>query len=68
MKMNSKMKMTLEMKMTAKINLPFLLCPTPPPEMLSGVQTGKGILHDRYIIRGIARAHAYRNDYICMKR
>ena len=34
------------------------------PEMLSGVQTGNGIQHVEYNIRGIAHVHAYRKDDI----
>ena len=30
-------------------------------EMLSGVQTGNGLQHDEFNIRGISHAHAYRN-------
>ena len=32
------------------------------PEMLSGVQTGNGIQHVEYNIRGIANVHAFRKD------
>ena len=32
------------------------------PEMLSGVQTGKGIPHVRYDIRGTAHAHTIRKN------
>ena len=42
--------------------------PPPPtdikPEMLSGAQTGNGIQHVAYDIRGIAHVHAYRKDDI----
>ena len=34
------------------------------PDMLSGVQTGNGIPHDRYNIRGIVHAHTNRKDDI----
>ena len=37
-------------------------------DMLSGVQTGKGILHVRYNIRGIVHARTNRKDYIFMQR
>ena len=36
--------------------------------MLSGVQTGNEIPHDRYNIRGIAHAHTNRKDDIFMQR
>ena len=38
------------------------------PDMLSGVQTGNGIPHDRYNIRGITHAHTNRKDDIFMQR
>ena len=38
------------------------------PEMLSGVQTGKGTPHDKYNIRGIAHARRNRKDDIFMQR
>ena len=38
------------------------------PDMLSGVQTGNGIPHDRYNIRGIAHVHTNRKDDIFMQR
>ena len=38
------------------------------PDMLSGVQTGNGIPHDRYNIRGMAHAHTNRKDDIFMQR
>ena len=38
------------------------------PEMLSGVQTGNGIPHDRYDIRGITHACTNRKDDIFMQR
>ena len=38
------------------------------PDMLSGVQTGNGIIHDRYHIRGIAHARTNRKDDILMQR
>ena len=37
-------------------------------DMLSGVQTGNGIPHDRYNIRGIAHARTNRKDDIFMQR
>ena len=37
-------------------------------EMLSGVQTGNGIPHDRYNIRGIAHVRTNRKDDIFMQR
>ena len=37
-------------------------------EMLSGVQTGNGIPHDKYNIRGIAHARTNRKDDIFMQR
>ena len=38
------------------------------PEMLSSVQTGNRIPHDRYNVRGIALAHSYIKDDIFMQR
>ena len=38
------------------------------PDMLRGVQTGNGILHDRYNIRGIAHVRTNRKDNIFMQR
>ena len=38
------------------------------PDMLSGVQTGYGIPHDRYNIRGIAHVRTNRKDDIFMQR
>ena len=38
------------------------------PEMISGVQTGNGIQHDEYDIRGIAHLHGCRKDNIFMQR
>ena len=38
------------------------------PEMLSGVQTGNRIPHDRYNVRGIAHARSYKKDNIFMQR
>ena len=38
------------------------------PEMLSGVQTGNGTLHDKYDIRGIAHARTNRKDNILIQR
>ena len=38
------------------------------PDMLSGVQTGNGIQHDRYGIRGIAHGRTNRKDDIFMQR
>ena len=38
------------------------------PNMLSGVQTGNGIPHDRYIKRGIVRVRTNRKDDIFMQR
>ena len=38
------------------------------PEMLSGVQTGNGTPHDKYVIRGIAHARTNRKDDIFMQR
>ena len=38
------------------------------PEMLSGVQTGNGTLHDKYNIRGIAHARKNRKDDIFRKK
>ena len=37
-------------------------------DMLSGVQTGNGIPHDRYNIRGIAHVRTNRKDDIFMQR
>ena len=34
------------------------------PEMLPGVQTGNGIQHVEYNIRGFAHVHEYRRDNI----
>ena len=36
-------------------------------EMLSGVQTGNGIQHVEYNIRGIAHVHVYRKDDFFMQ-
>ena len=38
------------------------------PEMLLGVQTGNGLAHDKYDIRGIAHARTNRKGNIFMKR
>ena len=38
------------------------------PDMLSGVQTGNGIPHDRYNVRGIAHVRTNRKDDIFMQR
>ena len=38
------------------------------PDMLSGVQTGNGIPHDRYNIRGNAHVRTNRKDDIFMQR
>ena len=38
------------------------------PDMLSGVQTGNGIPHDRYYINGIANARTNRKDDVFMQR
>ena len=38
------------------------------PDMLSGVQTGNGIPHDGYNIRGIAHVGTNRKDDILMQR
>ena len=38
------------------------------PDMLSGVQTGNGIPHDRYNICGIAHGRTNRKDNIFMQR
>ena len=38
------------------------------PEMIPGVQTGNGIPHDKYNIRGIAHARTNRKDDIFMQR
>ena len=48
------------MKTTLKIGVKL--------DMLSGVQTGNGIPHDRYDIRGIAHVHTNRKDAIFMQR
>ena len=37
------------------------------PEMLSGVQTGNGIPHDKYNIRGIARVHKQKRRHFNAK-
>ena len=37
------------------------------PEMLSGVQTGNGTPHDKYNIRGIARAHKQKRRHFNAK-
>ena len=37
------------------------------PDMLSGVQTGNGIPHDRYNIRGIAHGRTNRKEDIFMQ-
>ena len=37
------------------------------PEMLSGVQTGNGTPHDKYNIRGIARAHKQKRQHFNAK-
>ena len=37
-------------------------------DMLSGVQTGNGIPHDRYNLRGIAHARTNKKDDIFMQR
>ena len=37
-------------------------------EMLSGVQSGNGIPHDDYNVRGIAHAHSYKKNDIFMQR
>ena len=37
------------------------------PEMLSGVQTGNGTPHDKYNIRGIARAHKQKRRHFHAK-
>ena len=38
------------------------------PDTLSGVQTGNGIPHDRYIIRGITHVRTNREVNIFMQR
>ena len=38
------------------------------PDMLSGVQTGNGIPHDKYNIYGIAQVRTNRKDNIFMQR
>ena len=38
------------------------------PDMISGVQTGNGIPHDRYNIRGIAHEGTNRKDDIFLQR
>ena len=38
------------------------------PEILSGVQTGNGTLHDKFDIRGNAHARTNRKDVIFMQR
>ena len=38
------------------------------PEIIPGVQTGNGISHDRYNIRGIAHVRTNRKDNILMQR
>ena len=38
------------------------------PEMLSGVQTGNGILHNKYNIHGIAHTRTNKKDDIFMQR
>ena len=38
------------------------------PDMLSGVQTGNGVPHDAYDIRGITHAHTNTKDDIFMQR
>ena len=38
------------------------------PEMISGVETGNGIQHIKYDIRGIAQARTDRKDEIFMQR
>ena len=38
------------------------------PEMIPGISTGNGILHDKYIIRGIAHARTNRKDDIFVQR
>ena len=38
------------------------------PEIIPGVQTGNGIPHDKYNIRGISHAHTNRKDDIFMQR
>ena len=56
MTMTSKMKTALKMNMTTDVK----------PDMLSGVQTGHGIPHDIYNIRGIPHARTNRKDaFLC---
>ena len=55
----SEMKVTSKMKTISKIDL----TPDVKPDMLSGVQTGNGIPHDRHNIRGIAHACTNRKDF-----
>ena len=75
------MKMNLKMKTSEKIVPPPNKIFAPPPshldshtkndvkpEMLSGVQTGNRIPHDRYNVRGIAHACSYIKDDIFMQR
>ena len=38
------------------------------PEIILGVQTGNGIPHDEYDVRGIAHARTDRKDNIFMQR
>ena len=38
------------------------------PEIIPGIQTGNGIPHDKYNIRGIAHARNNRKDDIFMQR
>ena len=38
------------------------------PEMIPGVQTGNGIPHDKYNIRGIAHARTNRKDNITLMK
>ena len=38
------------------------------PEMIQSVQTGNGIPHDKYNIRGISHAQTNRKDDIFMQR
>ena len=38
------------------------------PEIIPGVQTGNGIPHDKYNIRGIAHVRTNRKDDIFMQR
>ena len=37
-------------------------------DMLSGVQTGNGIQHDKYNLHGIVHVHVYRKEDIFMRR